>query len=236
MKKLIFLLLALCLSSPVFSATVTDSVTVATDGFKGVPPSGSYVWATSGGSTPYRYLQFGDNSGSYYTSNIRFDLSGAKAIPANATITSFTIRFFNTTKDAVSRNYYLKVAAFDSSTAPAITDSAGFNLQNSKLTTAQIDWDRTGTRDSTYYTTAECATVLQELVTDNSGVNGFVQLFVSNDGGAANAYYRMIAAEETGYTARMATAIWTYTTPASANTRAKGQRFPAADMKDGRVW
>jgi len=122
MKKLILIILAFCLSSPVFAEKlrITD-----TDAMSGVLAKGGALWATARGNDAAGDI-YNDIMaiGSYHTTSgtsyldkrllIRWDT--AASIPSNATITGGVIKMRVTADSSFADFYSVVVAAWDSST------------------------------------------------------------------------------------------------------------------------
>jgi len=220
MRKLIFLILALCLSSPIFAATVSDSVKVAAaddDGRKGTAQ-----WTTKLAVNGRQAVAFGIG----YTGTFRFILS----VPANATFTSMTFSFRN----ANAKTFKVIISAFDSSAAyqMSTSDSTLYLAQLAKQTTETLHWDDTSADTLTIRTSGNFAEVGNELL--ENGALESINIFIKNDDGTVGQYaaaWDYTIFDETNYTMLH----FTYTTPDTNTNDGRNQKvFPFQNRIKGR--
>jgi len=231
MKKLIFLLFILQLANIGSASEHADTLRVAEATRDCHYYSGGF---STGAGTP-KTVNAGDvlsDTAKRYTLYLSVqDTTSAKV----SEIDSVKVRFYNgiaRTSGAVA--FSIKLA--DGATAPAIADSNTFKTELADSTTNNIYWSVTQAFGAdTWFLTPDISTPYKEWRGSYAfAKNDYAGIFVQDIASAAGKYISPYAYEQGSNP--MEVIIYWQDTAKSDATRAKGQRFPSANMTDGRIY
>lgn len=225
MRKLLFIIFTLCLSSPVIAAS-PDTLSVLEDA--GI--SGSNLWTKT--SAQQNFGTYNGNKGDnviQFVWNVEHTITDIDSI----------ILYFHNERTGVSTNIALKFAVKDSVTGVQAADSTIWanEIKASTRTTAQVDWDLTApTLEVKRYRTPDLSAPIKEwmgLPSWGYGESVILSLIVLDDGSATYGRFTTATVNATG-TINDPLLLVYYSAKTSGDDNARGKID--GDISEGRKW